>query len=214
MTTDIDFILIFQNPLKCSSVFMIRDFKLIKVKDIDFCLLENELVKDFVYIKELDKVIFITNTNTINSFVVNSGFRVKIPVDLQEEVCCHLNLDEEKKLVCLKTNHFLRVYTIHMQVVFTFKIDGYDFVCLKGKTDESRLLIRNVENLFELRIKVNSQENAENYENLDFFNFESCVHVLSKDFCDEAKKNLYWGFYSRKFIVPDNHPNFKALIIE
>ena len=206
-------------------MYKLENKAFIKDKNVNLDLGFNEKVLFLAYIAELNKVIFCTDTEAINSISLDQGFRVKVNINFNNEPITKLEYYTEKQLICISSTTQLKIFSVFMQVALSLDILGGPFVCISNKQQELWLLFNHFYSITELRIS-NSLLNTitisdmPNYksENMHYYRrplneFSECAECVSNfyAFINEKKSKSYSKFLDHKFIIPDNQIDFEIL---
>ena len=205
-----DCILFVQNYPGSIDLYSLTNLKLEKIRSLNFFLELNEEITEIVFVHKLNKAIFLTssNTHTINSLILQGGFRLQIQIDVEGESFLALDYCREKDIVCVKTENYIKIFSIHMQIIYTVKAPGSNLICVTDGSDQVIFLINYTEFFFKvsLYMPISNIEIIENRnENRLWENFEPCNHTLRQIFEENKIRKIdkYTGYLERKFMAPD-----------
>ena len=212
-------ILFVQNYPKSIDLYSLNYLTLEKTKNLNFFLELNEDITDIVFVQKLNKAIFLTNSNShiINSLIIQGGYRLQMQIDAEGESFLAIDYCQEKDIICVKTETSIKIFSIHMQSIYTVKAPGNNLICISDSIDQVIFLINHTDFFFKVNVYIpitNTKIVEENSENRFWGkNFEQCNHTLKQIFEEKktGKQSKYAGYLNRKFMTPDLQIDFNFL---
>ena len=178
--------------------------KLEKQRNLNFYLTPMEIITDMVYIQAMDKVVFLTKTNMINSILLQGGLRVPIQIDNEDELYLRLSYCMERELLFIKSETYIKCFSEYMQYIYSIRAQGNQFTSFVNFSGQVEFLMHDNERF--LKVCVDFQcTKADNDKKRKDIRFTPCTHTLAVLLPERELSHsiLYVGYIQRKFMNPE-----------
>ena len=186
--------------------------KLDMKQDINLLIKDNEQINDIIYISETERFLMIVNRSNLISRTVGSTVRSELKFNDMDTELLSINVYKEKKMVCIKSSFIIKFYSMHLQCLFSFNIEGNIFCSVTTLTDEGYIILIAENKVIELKFVPGQDYRQESSRLIDLRVIDPCEYSMSRDRMDLIESSsIYMSAINKTFAVPDRNPAFRSM---
>jgi hypothetical protein len=191
--------------------YVLKSGRLEKVQDFQLMTKAGEEIDDILFIKDSEKFLIIVNSSILLSRTIGSSVRNELRYNRDDGDLLGLAYYREKKLVCVKSSKFIKIYNVHLQSIASFEVPGRLLCTVSTFVNFGYVVLVLDNTVIEVRLHLGPELAARSSIIADKGLIVPCANSMSKDRLDLMKNSSqYIEAVNRKFGIPDKNPIIKS----